>query len=215
MSEIRWSNIISPTYVDGPGRRAALFVQGCSIRCKACQNRDLWPARGGYLSNPKQVAKILAHTDLSITISGGEPFDQAEALALLLHWLRWYAPDRHVIVYTGYELETLVQSHRCPVLNALALIDVLVDGPYIAELDHDRMQYRGSSNQRAIDMRATVQMPLSDLLKEGPILIDWDTPEMIITEDGDLLGAVGLIESFPLAGEVCETRRCGEPVPVL
>ena len=212
---IRWNSIISPTYVDGPGKRAALFVQGCLIRCKDCQNRDLWPARGGWLSEPEQLAKVLINTDLPITITGGEPFDQARALAELVTLIRDKDPGRHVIVYSGRTFDELLQRGDVNVLRALAKIDVLVDGPYVADLDHDWMQYRGSSNQRVIDMRATASVPLHDLVAEGPVLLDWDTPEMIITEDGDLLGAVGLIESFPLAGEVCETRRCGEPVAVL
>ena len=199
-NSIRIASLVHPTQVDGPGTRAALFFQGCSIHCQGCQNKHLWPVDEGQVVQVSDVASQLVDTGLPVTITGGEPFDQAEGLAALLRLLR--AADRHVIVYSGYTWEQLSEK-AAPVQEALRLADVLVDGPYIPKLDHPGMQYRGSSNQRPIDLQATWQ-------SGGIVTLDWDTPEVIITPDGDLLGAAGIITRFTDLGDPQSTRRCGE-----
>jgi len=207
---LRFSSIVSPTYVDGPGRRAALFVQGCSIRCPGCQNRHLWPASGGHLARPAALAQILAETELPITISGGEPFDQAASLYALLWHVHNLAPRRHIILYSGRTFEALVAMGRFEVLGALVLADILVDGPYIQEQDDAGMQYRGSRNQRVIDLATTLRLPAGMILCRGPMLLDWDTPELILTDEGDLLGASPLAAEFREIGVIAPARRCGE-----
>jgi hypothetical protein len=87
--------------------------------------------------------------------------------------------------------------------EVLDLAHVLVDGPYVAALDHPGMQYRGSANQRAIDLRAMAQT--------GQVMtLDWDTPEIIITPGGDVLGAAPVIAQLAGLGTVGAARRCGE-----
>ena len=195
---MRFHGIVNPTYVDGPGKRVAL---------------SLWPATGGHQASPRSLADILLEAGLPVTISGGEPFDQPVGLHALLEELRGRAPDLHIILYSGYTLEQLICSHSAETLFSLLLIDVLVDGPYVQEQDDPAMQYRGSRNQRVIDMPATVRMPLCDLGSSGPILLDWDTPELILTSGGDLLGATPIARQFAPAGQLTPTRRCGEPNP--
>ena len=199
-NSIRIASLVCPTLVDGPGTRAALFFQGCSIHCQGCQNKHLWPVDEGQVVQVSDLARQLVDTGLPLTITGGEPFDQAEGLTALLRLLR--AADRHVIVYSGYTWEQLSEK-AAPVQEALRLADVLVDGPYVPKLDHPGMQYRGSSNQRPIDLQATWQT--GDI-----VTLDWDTPELIITSDGDLLGAAGIITQFTDLGNTESTRRCGE-----
>jgi len=210
---IRFHSIISPSYVDGPGRRATLFLQGCSIRCPGCQNPHLWPATDGHghLASPQALADILIETGLPITISGGEPFDQAADLYNLLYHIKTADPNRHVIVYSGHTFEALLATHRFEILAALALADILVDGPYIQDQDDPLMQYRGSRNQRVIDLPATCARPIYDVLTtSGPVLLDWDTPELILTTDGDLLASSPIAADFAALGHNTFTRRCGE-----
>lgn len=203
---MRISHITRESYVDGPGGpRVVLFVQGCCRGCPGCQSQHLWPHDAGEDVAVWSVAQRLVDTGLPITISGGEPFEQGDLLAQLLTRIRQLAPHRHVIVYTGYAWETLLAG-PAQVVRALACIDILVDGPYIAGQDHDRLQWRGSVNQRAIDVQATLTKMAG--LKIAPIIMDWDTPTVMITGDGDLLGAAGLIDE--LIPDGTPARRCGQ-----
>jgi anaerobic ribonucleoside-triphosphate reductase activating protein len=211
---IRFASITPESYVDGPGKRAVLHLQGCSIRCPGCQNKHLWPSGEGCgeLASGLALARTLVETGLPITITGGEPFDQAGELSALLATIRAMAPDRHIIVYTGYRFEELANSHRYAILSALANIDILVDGPYIKQLDDPEMQYRGSRNQRVISMVETFRLSAGEVLTRGPVDIsdEWDIPELILTEDGDLLGATPIVGEFSSVGATTSTRRCGE-----
>lgn len=197
--------IISPTCVDGPGRRATLFLQGCPIHCRGCQSPHLWHPDAGHTATVEQIASALLATGLPVTISGGEPFYQAAALADLVQWLK--VAGRHVIVYTGYALEDLLDvADVVPgVMETLEAADVLVDGPYVAELDHDGMQWRGSSNQRPINLRATWATGWREV-----VTLNWDTPQIIILEDGDLLAAADYADLFLDLGSEVESRRCGQ-----
>jgi anaerobic ribonucleoside-triphosphate reductase activating protein len=211
---IRFASITPESYVDGPGKRAVLHLQGCSIRCPGCQNKHLWPSGEGcgQLASPEALAQALIEIGLPITITGGEPFDQAGELKKLLMAIRLLAPDRHIIVYTGYTFMDLLGRGCADTVRALADIDILVDGPYVRELDAPDMQYRGSQNQRVLDLRATFKLTGGEILTRGPVDIsdEWDIPELILTEDGDLLGATPIVGEFSSVGATTSTRRCGE-----
>ncbi len=202
---MRYHRIIPESFVDGPGQRAVLFLQGCSLACPGCQNQHLWNAQGGQSVSPQALAgQLVAANPQAVTISGGEPFQQAAGLAALLDHLRFLSPHIHIIVYTGYcwcELPQVIPTDL--LARILSQIDILVDGRFIREQDNGLMQYRGSANQRPIDVRAT-------LGAGGALVIeDWDTPEIIITPTGDLLMPVGLdfaLDDTPAA----TTRRCGQ-----
>jgi anaerobic ribonucleoside-triphosphate reductase activating protein len=202
---MRIHKIIRESYVDGPGKRTVLFVQGCSIRCcSGCQNKHLWPCEGGRDLPVEFIAGQLLSTGLPITISGGEPFDQADDLARLLGLIEH--EGRHVIFYSGYTFEDLAiykTTIQPAVEAALRLADVLVDGRYYPRLDSPSMQYRGSSNQRVIDLPAT-------FASGRVVCLDWDTPEIILTEAGDLLGAVPVVALFETVGHLGNARRCGQ-----
>ncbi len=190
------------SYVDGPGGpRTVLFMQGCSIRCPGCQNQHMWPAEGGTYWRPKQLAALLLQLGDPITISGGEPFDQPGALLHLLHDIRERDLEVHIIVYTGRRWEDLVTITTLAIRHCLKYIDVVVDGPYIAELDDDYLQWRGSRNQRPIDVAAS-------LAAGYPIELDWDTQVVTITEHGNVLLTKGLAQE--LCPEAQDTPRCGE-----
>ncbi len=219
---VRINRIVPDSYVDGPGRRVAVFFQGCSIGCRGCQNRALWPGAGGEVVAVADLAdRLLAECDRAghrnITISGGEPFDQPAALAALTRLLK--SAGAHLIVHTGNVYEELAlrrhpstssgsisgQTQNPATAEALADIDILVDGPYIIGQDSPNMQYRGSRNQRPLDLAAT--------RREGRLVtLDWDRPELIITHDGRVLASGPLAEVLAGwgLGETGPARRCGQ-----
>lgn len=215
---LRYADIAHDSYVDGPGKRTVIFFQGCSIRCKGCQNKHLWPADGGKIEDAKIVAERMVEPGLNaFTISGGEPFDQPLAVSRLITWLRILSPDCHIIVYSGYTLEQLLELGRFPCPDNLSVVatlmraNVLVDGPYVKELDDTSMQYRGSRNQRVIDLHTTIFD--TDYLEEGgePVTLDWDMSEFILTDEGDLLAASPIAEEWVKdIGTLKKTRRCGQ-----
>lgn len=219
---MRYAKIVDESYVDGPdGPRTVLWVQGCSLRCPECQNPELWPPDGGIWIEPAPLAARLDELAGSrpITISGGEPFDQPWGLSRLLHRLRDLAPARDLLVYTGYTWEELCcdgnwAMARGGVGAAMGAIDTLVDGRYDPELDHEGIQWRGSSNQRVIDVQASLETgAYADPSKL--VLRDWDSvQEVQITASGKIVGtggafeALGLLEHVPF--EITEDLRCGE-----
>jgi hypothetical protein len=162
------------------------------------------------MTRPEVVADLLTSTGLPITISGGEPFEQPVALEQVLHQIRDRNEHVHIIVYTGYRIEELLETRDPAILHSLTLIDVLVDGPYVHAQDHPGMQYRGSSNQRVIDLPATFRLPSGMILSRHPVELDWDQPELILMEDGNLIGASPIVDAFSDIGTISQTRRCGE-----
>ncbi len=219
--KIRIAHTNPDALTDGPGRRFSIYLQGCLTRCPGCQSPDLWPLTGRREVEVKDLAREALASGLPVSILGGEPFLQPGALEWLLMRLKDARPIRwdreytvpHVIIYTGYTLEELLKTDNQPeaTLGVLRLADMLVDGPFVAALDHDRLQYRGSANQRVIDLRAT----LGNVHRSGggpvtPITRDWDTPELLVTPGGDILAAEGLAQQFAALGDAAPARRCGE-----
>lgn len=202
---IRYSSIAPNSHVDGPGSRTVVFLQGCSIGCRGCQNKHLWPAPGGKLEATLDLAlAIMDHANPNITISGGEPTDQLSELWNLLYDLRENGA-KHIVVYTGRTWEQLQSLTDGPVLfeHLLPLIDILVDGPFILERDDPLITWRGSRNQRPIDVRAT--LATGDL-----VVLDWSRPEIVIDGNGNLHLPAGLASGFQPAGDLMPSRRCGQ-----
>lgn len=221
---IRYHTIIEQSHVDGPGGpRTVLVMQGCSIECKGCQNKALWPSEGGHEMGPIALAEdLLSRGSKNITITGGEPTDQGQALWHLMVGIRFKSHDAHVIIYTGREFEWFFQDlegneDKQAATAALLMADTVVDGPFVAEQDDDRLQWRGSRNQRPIDIRASEKAARDQgkgaaYLPRYIKLEDWDTPTLILTSDGDIIGAKGLIEELTTTTQEAtdETRRCGQ-----
>jgi anaerobic ribonucleoside-triphosphate reductase activating protein len=207
---IRISHTATGSYTDGPGPRFSIYVQGCSVRCTGCQSPNLWDPAAGHAVDVGALADEAAASGLPVTLIGGEPLDQPEAVAILMAALK--LERIHVVIYSGRTFEELLaRSKRQPaILRALGLADVLVDGPYRPDLDDAFVQYRGSRNQRAIDLQATFNMAARDYALNGPALLDWGAPEVTITEGGDILAAEGLIDQFfaPVGAER-PASRCG------
>lgn len=195
---MRVHKILTRSMVDGPGERVVLFLAGCPIRCPGCQSRHLWDPESGRELEIDEVTERLLATGLPITISGGEPFAQAQEVADLLIAIKIQEPEREILVFSGFVFEDLMRINDVvPGARAiLTVADILVDGPYIAELDDPFIQWRGSRNQRAID------------LQTGRLL-NWDRPTITISADGrETVGAAGLMRALNLDG--MRSRKCGE-----
>jgi anaerobic ribonucleoside-triphosphate reductase activating protein len=133
----------------GPGERFVLWTAGCGRRCPGCTTPESWDMHAGRkISVDELRMEIVSSGREGLTISGGEPFLQAEALARLIRGVRRFT-DIGVIVYTGYTYEELTAMPQAAGL--LAETDLLIDGPYIRELD-DGKSLRGSSNQRILPL---------------------------------------------------------------
>jgi anaerobic ribonucleoside-triphosphate reductase activating protein len=205
---VRINRIVESSYVDGPEERAVVFFQGCPIECVGCQNVALWDAKGGTAYDEQELAVKLAYLARehgNVTISGGEPFAQVQSLAKLVFYLKKQGV-KHVIVYTGYPWETLLNPLTGVlhwIRSILDYVDVIVDGSFEQELDDPYIVYRGSRNQRVIDVDAS--------LCEGKIVtLDWDNPEIVIKADGDLVLPVGLAREMAEIGTVKPSRSCGQ-----
>lgn len=146
MSILKYSARIDGCKVLGPGNRAVLWVFGCCFSCKGCIGENY--KTGTWLeTTPEETAEwYLRQNADGLTISGGEPMLQAEALAETVQRIR-AARECGVIVYTGFLYETLLKEGNPDVLRFLKEIDLLIDGPYVRELDRNQ-PYRGSENQR-------------------------------------------------------------------
>lgn len=138
---------------EGPGRRSVVGFSGCPIRCMGCLVPHTWPQDSGTFRAVTAIADALldpAHPRDGVSVVGGEPFAQPEALAALLVELRRRDPGLHLTAYSGYTLEALGRRREPAVRAALDLIDLLIDGPFVRQLHHGAGEWRGSTNQRLI-----------------------------------------------------------------
>lgn len=152
---LRLSGIIDESIVDGHGFRYTVFVQGCPHHCPGCHNPQTHPFEGGKEQSVEKIFSEFCENPLlkGITFSGGEPFCQPEPLARLAALVHTKGKD--VTVYTGYTLESLTAMHRPEIDRLLAETDILIDGPFLLEQKDLSLQFRGSRNQRVIDMNQT------------------------------------------------------------
>ena len=133
------------TIAEGPDRRTALWVQGCTIRCRGCINPELFAPRGGTMMSPEQIVSgALEAGDEGITLLGGEPLDQAEALGELAAAAQ--EAGLGIICFTGYSYEDI--ASRPEAAQLLSHTDLLVDGPYDQNRPEQERTLVGSENQR-------------------------------------------------------------------
>ena len=161
---IKWCDI-----ANGEGVRISLFVSGCTHRCKNCFNEVAWDFAYGAPFDEATQEKIIQELGLDyiagLSLLGGEPFEPQNQAALypFVKRVKEQYPNKTVWCYTGFVFDeksgTLMEKHKnTPWTKELfSLIDVLVDGPYIEELKDIRLKFRGSSNQRVIDVKKTFE----------------------------------------------------------
>lgn len=155
---IRIADIVQDSIVDGPGIRLTVFVQGCPHRCKGCHNPATWDYDGGKLMDTDEIIAMMDANPLldGITLSGGEPLLQPLACMELAK----AAHERGLSVwcYTGYRWEYMLDVYRADTVGVLVgHIDVLVDGPYMEHKRTLELPWRGSRNQRIIDVQASLK----------------------------------------------------------
>ena len=155
--EIRLAGLEPESIVDGPGYRFTVFVQGCPHNCPGCHNPQTHDFSGGHLADTDDVIAHFGENPLvrGLTLSGGEPMMQPEPLYLIAK----AAKDKgmNVWCYTGFTLEELLRENRADRIRLLSAVDVLVDGPFRSHERSLDLLYRGSKNQRLIDMPATLK----------------------------------------------------------
>lgn len=148
---IKYAYFERRTTLLGPGNRFVLWVQGCKKCCKGCISPEMQALEGGFeISTDKLAEEILRDSEIEgITISGGEPFLQAEELLDLVCKIKKERQNINVLIYTGYVYEDLYNSSVFHIVELLKKTDILIDGEYKDELNDD-VAYRGSSNQRIL-----------------------------------------------------------------
>ncbi len=156
--------------VDGEGIRAVVWTQGCPHNCPKCQNPETHDYNGGFLEDVEKIKKEINSLDSEegITLSGGDPFVQPEACYEIAKYC--HSVNLNVWCYTGYTYEELLKKSKEEpiIMDFLKEIDVLVDGRFIYKLKSLECKFRGSKNQRLIDVQKT-------LLNNKVVLFDVDS----------------------------------------
>lgn len=153
MATLNLSGVIEESIVDGPGLRYVVFTQGCPHHCKGCHNPETWSLEPNNLVTVEALYDDIRKNPIvkGVTFSGGEPFLQAAELLPLATQLR--CDGYNVMAYTGYTLEQILQGYQTQ-RDFLHTLDYLVDGPFVMALRTLELPFRGSSNQRLIDVQS-------------------------------------------------------------
>ena len=156
-NKIKIAGIVEESIVDGPGIRFVIFTQGCPHKCVGCHNPQTHDFNMGRYENIDKLAQKIDENPLlsGITLSGGEPFLQSLELSKLIEKIK--NKNLNVITYTGFTYEELIQSENKDVLEFLNKTDILIDGKFVLELKDENLMFRGSSNQRAIDVKKSMK----------------------------------------------------------
>ena len=146
--------------VDGEGMRAVLWTQGCPHHCEGCHNPMTHDFKGGFLTDTEELKKELEDNIIyqdGITLSGGDPFMQAEAVCEIAKFVK--SLNKNVWAYTGFTFEQLLELSKSKpeILDLLNNVDVLVDGKFVKSLKSLDLYYMGSRNQRVIDVKKSLR----------------------------------------------------------
>ncbi len=155
---IRIAGIVKESIVDGEGFRFTIFTQGCPHHCEGCHNPQTWDFSAGEIIDEDELIKEWEKNPLlqGVTFSGGEPFMQAEVLEKVADAAHSKGLD--VWSWTGFTYEKLMElPENDPKRRLLSKVDVLVDGPFVLKERDISLTFRGSRNQRVIDMNKTRQ----------------------------------------------------------
>lgn len=165
---IRVMNIVPDTFVDGPGMRTSVYCAGCAHRCPGCHNPATWDFSAGTAMTPREIWELIRaeSPDSNITFSGGDPLYQVEGFAELAKIIKAES-GKNIWCYTGFLYEEIAADAR--LRQILPYIDVLADGPFVQAERDLTLLFRGSRNQRLIDVPATLK-------NSGGAVIEWRSP---------------------------------------
>ena len=172
MSVLKIAGYKKHSFVDGPGVRFTVFTQGCPHACPGCHNPETWDTEGGFPIETEDLISLIRSTKYldGVTLSGGDPLLQAAACAEIVRAVR--EEGLSVWMYTGYTYEQIRDGVAGnDAIRALREIDVLVDGRFIQSRRDASVLWRGSSNQRLIDVQAS-------LAQGGPVPYETETPAL-------------------------------------
>ena len=163
---MHYSGIIPADVANGPGVRVSLFVSGCRRGCKGCFNQEAWDFNYGKeftYETISEIDRLLDNPNIAgLSILGGDPFEpeNQEAVEDLCAYVRKYFPGKSIWAWTGFLYEDVKNT------ELIKYIDILVDGPFVQELKDLRLKYRGSSNQRIINVRESLIEGYTEELEE-------------------------------------------------
>jgi anaerobic ribonucleoside-triphosphate reductase activating protein len=151
--EIRINGLVNDSIVDGPGLRFAVFTQGCFRNCPGCHNPDTHDPLGGTPDDTDRITGLLRENPLldGLTLTGGEPFEQPAACLKLAQGAK--ALGLNVWAYSGYTYVERKGKSDPDIGALLALLDILVDGPFDVSRRSLELDFRGSCNQRLLDLK--------------------------------------------------------------
>lgn len=149
---LRIMDIVDGTSVDGPGLRTSVYTAGCAHACPGCHNPTTWPFDAGRDITPDELLNRIRANDFNVTLTGGDPMYQAEALLPVARSIK--DAGYTLWCYTGFTFEQLLERPDATAL--LSYIDALVDGPFIQARRNTGLRFRGSDNQRIIDVQASL-----------------------------------------------------------
>ncbi len=147
-------DIIEGTSVDGPGLRTSIYMAGCTHHCMGCHNPQSWDIDHGKQYTIDALMEVIRYNNFPVTLTGGDPFFQVDAASELTHTIKKEL-NLNIWCYTGYTWEQLMLHHNF--IQLLQQIDVVVDGPFILQQRNISLLFRGSSNQRIIDVQESLK----------------------------------------------------------
>ena len=155
---IRIAGVTNDSIVDGPGFRLAVFTQGCPHHCPGCHNPETHDSQGGHDADTAEIIAVMQKNPLlaGVTLTGGEPMMQPQACLELARAA--HAAGKNVWCYTGFTFETLLKEADPQRLALLRETDVLVDGPFLLAQRSLDVRFRGSRNQRLIDVQKSLSL---------------------------------------------------------
>lgn len=162
---MNYHKIEKHSIANGTGIRCVLWVSGCLLHCKGCQNPQTWCFDSGTPFDDNAIQELCNALDKpyiqGLTLSGGNPMDNIPEVLNVCRMVKEKFPNKDIWLYSGYTFEQL-QQHQ-PAMSVLEYVDVLVDGPYIEEQRDLTLSWRGSRNQRVINIKET--------FKQGKVVV--------------------------------------------
>lgn len=168
---MRYHNITKADMLNGDGLRVVLWLAGCSHHCQACQNPITWDANDGLIFDEEAKREVFAELEKSwcngLTLSGGDPLyvGNRKDVSLLVKEIKSKFPDKNIWCYTGYTWEELMKEVKEDenLRTILDNVDVLLEGRFVLSLALEKLHYVGSSNQRIIDVRSSLDTGVINL----------------------------------------------------
>lgn len=167
MGKLSILNIIQDTTVDGPGFRTSIYAAGCIHKCEACHNPQSWDKHNGKLYHINDLLEVIKEADFAnVTFTGGDPLIQVEGFTELATLIK-KETRKNIWCYTGFTYEQISKSKKLSLI--LPYIDVIIDGKFISSLHKESLLFRGSSNQRIVDVQQSILNKKLTLWREETI----------------------------------------------